>query len=126
MEAFFSNILFFLCGRILSVKKNIPPNGNCTRIRTLQKIQAPQQSSFAAAGGSDQRQRFALRHGKADISEYFCTPEMFFNMPDIQNAGNICRSALRPVLMHYSPASFNPNVFLKIYSALLHFSMFVL
>src|SRR5699024_480007 len=78
VKAFFSNLTFFLGGRISRVKQSFSMYGDTALIRGFKKIQTSEQSGFSTAGGAHDGKGLSLFQVKADILQYFCGTEMFF------------------------------------------------
>ena len=64
------------------IQQGLSPQGNDTAVGALQKVQAPQQGGFAAAGGADDGQRFTLWQLEAHIPQHPGAAEGFLQVLD--------------------------------------------
>ena len=76
METLGPDLLFLLRGGVSSVKDHISIDGDDAAVGFFQKIQAPQQGSLTAAGGTDDGQGLSFFQRKTDVVEHLRGAEM--------------------------------------------------
>ena len=86
MEALFAYLRFRAGGGVVRVKEFLATDGDDALIRGLQEVQAAQQSSLAAAGGTNDGQCLPLFQREADVLQNMGVAEVLFDVLYVQNS----------------------------------------